>query len=323
MMKLANALLLSIPLASVACACNIPVFRYALERWQADQCEMVVFHKTALTAQQEDLLAELLKTASGTDRQASARIIRSDLSTTNALHRELWSQIESTSDASLPYVVVRAKINHGKVVNGWHGPLEAIGQAGVLNSPARKELGQRLLAGHAIVWLMIGSPDEKRNAAARRMLTDSFDSLAGKIELPEGIGLPGSELYSEVPLLLRFSMLEIDRSDAKEEFLVQLLSGFQPGAVAEDEPLIIPVFGRGRALEVIPASDLSGRLMEDLTVFLSGACSCQVKEQNPGFDLLLSVDWDKELFGEGGDPPPAKTTRDRENPTLLSIPPGK
>jgi hypothetical protein len=314
---------LSIALASVACACNIPVFRYALERWQPDQCELVVFYKSALTAAEEQLLETLTEKATGKDGRASAKIVRSDLSQTTAVHRELWSEIQSQTHASLPYVVVRARISHGKVVNGWHGPLEAIGRSGVLNSPARKELGRRLLAGHSVVWLMIDSPNEQRNVAARKMLTDNFESLADKIELPEGIGLPGSELYSEVPLLLQFSMLEIDRSDPQEEFLVQLLSGFQPAAVAEGEPLIIPVFGRGRALEVIPAVDLNGRLMEDLAVFLSGACSCQVKEQNPGFDLLLSVDWDRELFGEGGEPPPAKTTRDRENPTLLTIPPGK
>ncbi len=322
-MKVASTLLLSIAIASVACACNIPVFRYALERWQPDQCEVIVFHKSALTAAEEQLLEALSEKATGKDGHASAKIVRSDLSQTTALHRELWSEIESQTNASLPYLLVRARISHGKVVNGWHGPLQAIWTSGVLNSPARKELGRRLLAGHSVVWLMIDSPDEQRNVAARKLLTDNFESLAGKIELPEGIGLPGSELYSEVPLLLQFSMLEIDRSDPQEEFLVQLLSGFQAAAVAEGEPLIIPVFGRGRALEVIPASDLSGRLMEDLTVFLSGACSCQVKEQNPGFDLLLSVDWDRELFGEAGEPPPAKTTRDRENPTLLTIPPGK
>jgi len=60
------------------------------------------------------------------------------------------------------------------------------------------------------------------------------------------------------------------------------------------------MFGRGRALEVILANVAKPTLNEDLTSFLSGACSCQVKEQNPGFDLLLSVNWDGELHGEGG-----------------------
>ena len=36
--------------ASVAIACNVPVFRYALERWPADPYELVVLHEGELTA---------------------------------------------------------------------------------------------------------------------------------------------------------------------------------------------------------------------------------------------------------------------------------
>ena len=320
-MKRSSAILLTFAIASTAYACNIPVFRYALERWRPDQCEVIVFHNGKLTADQASVLQNL--ETNHADRYANIKVVRSDVADATSQHRELWKAIGSDAEASLPYAVVRTKIGPGRIVNGWHGPLAAIADKGVLDSPARQELSRRLLSGHAIVWLMIGASDEARNEQARRMLTDNFQSLTRKIELPEGIGLPGSELHSEVPLLLRLSLLEIDRSDPKEEFLVQLLSGFQPEAVAEGEPLIIPVFGRGRALEVIPASDLNERLLEDLTAFLSGACSCQVKEQNPGFDLLLSVDWNTKLFGEGIEPPRERTTRDREKPILLTIPPGQ
>ena len=54
-----------------AIACNVPVFRYALERWEADPYEMVVFHREPLTAEQQALLAEMekrVKTASPTWR---------------------------------------------------------------------------------------------------------------------------------------------------------------------------------------------------------------------------------------------------------------
>jgi hypothetical protein len=156
-------------------------------------------------------------------------------------------------------------------------------------------------------------------------MTKNIESLQKKITLPEGIGLPGSELHSEVPLLVQFSLLELDPTDKREQFLVRLLTGFEPEAVSDGEPLLIPVFGRGRALEVIPARDIDDHLIEDVTLFLMGACSCQVKEQNPGFDLLMTVDWDKQLFGEDGHrPPPAKTVKDRkESPELLTIPPGR
>ncbi|MCA9031320.1 MAG: hypothetical protein KDA66_10950, partial [Planctomycetaceae bacterium] len=58
-----------------------------------------------------------------------------------------------------------------------------------------------------------------------------------------------------------------------------------------------------RALEVIPANRLTPPLVNDLCYYLSGACSCQVKEQNPGFDLLTSTNWETALFEEGVLPP--------------------
>jgi hypothetical protein len=316
-------MVLSLAIASVASACNIPVFRYALERWRPDQFEVIVFHNGDLTVEHQHLIETLGSQPTDKHHAANVKLARSDVSQPSALHAELWQHIKAEHDATLPYVVLRAKLGFGREVDAWHGPLDSVGLSIALDSPVRRELGRRLLAGHSIVWLMIRSDDEQQNQAARELLEQNLEPLSQKIKLPEGIGLPGSELHSEIPLLLKYSSLEVDRNDLQESFLVEMLSGFRPDAVAEGEPLIVPVFGRGRALEVIPASDLSGRLMEDLSLFLCGACSCQVKEQNPGFDLLLSVDWDTELFGEGIAPPAEKSVGDRQRPTLLTIPPGR
>jgi hypothetical protein len=66
-------------------------------------------------------------------------------------------------------------------------------------------------------------------------------------------------------------------------------------------------------------------LIEDISRYLSGPCSCQVKEQNPGFDLLLAVDWEARLFGENL-PPPAEIAAppadDGPAAALVAIPPG-
>lgn len=322
-MKFLPSILLSLAAVSIAGTCNIPVFRYALERWKPDPVEWIVFHDGALTADQEVLVEGVSTDSRGGLRRVNVQTIRSDLSQPSAAQLDLWQTLEADGEATLPYVVVRARLGPNRFVNGWRGPLDAFRQANVFDSPAREELSQRLLKGHSIVWLIIGSDDDQRTEAASRMLAGQFEELAKKVQLPSGIGLPGSELHSEVPLLLRFSLIEVDRSDPREQFLVQFLSGFQPEAFDAGEPLIVPVFGRGRALEVIPASVVNPQLIEDLTLFLSGACSCQVKEQNPGFDLLLSADWDRELFGEGVRPPAAEPAGARREPTLLSIPTGR
>ncbi|MCP4857224.1 MAG: hypothetical protein GY903_22300, partial [Fuerstiella sp.] len=139
------------------------------------------------------------------------------------------------------------------------------------------------------------------------------------------IGLPGSELFSDIPLLMKFSVLEVDPTDDREQFLVELLTGFEPEAIKSGDPLVVPVFGRGRALEVIPAEQLDAGLIEDLTLFLCGACSCQVKERNPGFDLLITASWERELFGEDAEGLASEmiaTTTTTADPVLIPIPSG-
>ena len=38
---------------SLACACTIPVFRYALERWESDHFLVIVYHDGQLTTEQD------------------------------------------------------------------------------------------------------------------------------------------------------------------------------------------------------------------------------------------------------------------------------
>ncbi|WP_147870787.1 hypothetical protein [Stieleria maiorica] len=257
---------------------------------------------------------------------ANAKVIAVDLASGKDRSREtLWQEISADDQATLPHVLVRTKLGQGRTVNHWHAALGDADRMGIFQSPVRNELRDRLLAGHSVVWLLVRSADDGKTAAAKLLVEDTFKTLQSKIKLPEGIGLPGSELYADLPLVVKFSLLEIDPKDPSERFLVRLLSGLRGQAFEEGEPLLVPVFGRGRALEVIPARDMTPRLMEELTIFLSGACSCQVKEQNPGFDLLIDADWDGELFGDVDNRPPDRSAEEgrNRNPVLVPIPQGR
>ena len=318
--------------SAVAAACNIPVFRFALERWKPDSCEVIVFHKGTMTADDEDTVDDLETASLAKNGDANLNVIRCDLrNNADQELNDLWLSVKEKTDSQLPMLVARSLKGRGKTINHWHGSLQEARTAGLIESPIRAEVTKRLQSGDAIVWLVLRSTDDQKTAAVRELLKQQCNQLPNKIELPEGIGLPGSELYSEVPLLLQFSMLEIAAEDPKEQYLVRQLTGFQAEAFAAGEPLIIPVFGRGRALEVIPSSQLNAELMRDLTEFLCGACSCQVKEQNPGFDLLLSTNWNAALFGEDEAPPleaaagngQKKAAGQNKEPELVPIPSGR
>lgn len=320
-------LTLLILIAPVAAACNIPVFRYALERWQPDNTELLVFHSGTPDADTRAALQPLqaMSVDGGGNANLDVTLVDVDTALPDSL-AAVWKAVRSDADPQLPWVVARTRVQGGRWYEHWQGPLSSVGERQLFDSPVRRELSRRLATGDAVVWLMLESPDRDRNQAVRRHLTDQFEELSRTIALPEGIGEPGSELYSDVPLLLQFSVLAIDPADPRERHLRRLVTGMQPGAVAAGEPILIPVFGRGRALEVIPASQLDAGLIGDLTRFLCGACSCQVKDLNPGFDLLLREDWDTRLFGDDPQAPRPRTSDgagQQRTPVLVPIPQGR
>jgi hypothetical protein len=87
-----------------------------------------------------------------------------------------------------------------------------------------------------------------------------------------------------------------------------------------NEPLVFPVFGRGRSLLPLVGAGITPENIRGSARFLAGACSCQVKEQNPGFDLLVAANWN-ELIPWAKSP---VSTGDRlsKPPELLPIAPG-
>lgn len=311
-------------LTEAAFSCNVPVFRYALERWSPDHVDFIVFHDADLTASQEQIVTTLEAASSEGPGTANVRVIRQAV---NAPMEEATSQLWDTirqKEVAMPYVAVRTKLA-SRIITNWQGPLSAAGSSGLMSSPARTEICRRILAGDSAVWVVVKPKGDKPHKVVSSLRTQ-LAQLSEDTPLPEGVGLPGSELFADVPLLTKFSLLEVDSEDPREEFLVELLKKFEPEALQDGEPLIVPVFGRARALEVIPASQLDSSLVEDLTMFLCGACSCQVKAQNPGFDLLTGTAWDKKLFGDTGTalPPlqiPTKNTDGK--PTTVAIPSGK
>src|SRR6476661_507655 len=155
MMKRALLTLLIVAASSTLWACNVPVFRYALERWKPDLCEVIVFSDADLSAEQEKVLANLQSANEGAQRAANVQVVRSRVGHDNdRRNSELWLTLKKLPEVTLPYVVVRTTVSEKQAVNGWHGPLAQFQSATLLDSPARRELSKRLLAGDSVVWLV-------------------------------------------------------------------------------------------------------------------------------------------------------------------------
>jgi hypothetical protein len=307
-------------IASSLMACQVPVFRYALERWSSDQYRILVLTEGPLDAEHQTAL----KTLEGTsERPAQATIKVHDVSTTkDAFVKQLWKDREKGSG---PLMVAlypeRSSINAEQVACSF--PLSAQSVAQVADSPARKEIIQKLSEGHSAVWIFLESGDAAKDQAALTRLQEQLekDTEWLKLPSPEEMEITPELLDgAKIRLQIQFSVVSVSKDDSQEQFLIDCLLNSESDLRGFDEPMAFPVFGRGRVLYAVVGQGISADTIRKASSFIVGPCSCQVKEQNPGFDLLLSCDWD-EMVGETfiSEPIPEGDSE----PKLLTIPAGR
>lgn len=105
---------------------------------------------------------------------------------------------------------------------------------------------------------------------------------------PADLGAP-----AEGPKPLRLALVKLDRKDTREQWLLRNLLAVQKvPPEKEKEPLLYAVFGRGRAMGPCIGEQINSDSIDELVAFLGGACSCVIKDQNPGVDLLFAWDWE-------------------------------
>ncbi len=87
--------------------------------------------------------------------------------------------------------------------------------------------------------------------------------------------------------------MRLERSDAAEEWLVRSLATAERELPdASGRAMLFAVFGRGRVLPPCVGKGITAENLLDQIGLLGGPCSCMIKEENPGVDLLFAWDWD-------------------------------
>lgn len=284
-------------LATAACACSVPVFRYALERWKSDAYELLVFQDGPLSAEQEALLEGL--TPRNEDGLAIANLevrrVSIDAEMDEAT-RKIWS---AQAAAGAPWLVVlppaatRSDEVAPRVI--WSGPLDASAAAVLHDSPLRHELAEQLLGGETAVWVLLESGDKERDDAAFTLLEAQLAKATAELKLPELDEQDlddGLLLADPSKLRVSFSLRRLSRTSAEEAPLVSMLLATEPDLAEYDAPMAFPVFGRARVLYALVGEGINADTIDVACRELIGPCTCQVKEQNPGADLLMAIDWD-------------------------------
>ncbi|MES2594847.1 MAG: hypothetical protein V4662_05910 [Verrucomicrobiota bacterium] len=268
-------------LQAQTCACTIPVFRYALDRWETDRFKLSVPSNTSQNAELTDILRPLRANGKANFDIATSR----DPALAKA---ELFDS--KTSSQTL-----------------WSGDLDKASLAAVLDSPGRSEILKRILSGESVVWVIVdsGNPEDQAEIARIEKRLKFLENVAAlPIQDPND---PDSQLGPGPALLLKFTTLHLRRDDPAEKLLITMLAGPTGKVDPAQGAFAAAVFGKGRVLGAWPLTQLDDMALEEACMFLVGRCSCRLKNDNPGWDILLNVDWPKALQ-EASDKRTATTT---------------
>jgi hypothetical protein len=289
--KLRNLILAALAvlaLAGAVSACSVPVYRYALEHWQPERYLGYVFHKGPLAGDDEKTVTWLRARAE--DDNVSLNLNLIDVNVDRPMDRTTAAVWERHRDAPLPRLVVRYPEFYVMEADVWAGPLTRSGVLTVVDSPARRSIAERLLAGDMLVWVLLESGDAKADDAAESLIKAQIEKLKTTLKLPEiqpGDVEPGAAIPE---LKVALSTLRLSRTDAREAaFLPTLLAG-EP-SLPTDKPVLFTVFGQGRVVFPASGAGINADVLQEIAEFVSGECSCIVKSQNPGMDVLMAANW--------------------------------
>jgi len=272
-----------------AFACSVPVFRYAMERWPADYYEAVLIHRGQLTEDEKQLLNELRQEDSETDDFLNLHIMELDIATTTEEKVKSLLMSEELPE-TLPVLVLWYPSARGRMPPIWQGRLTPSTVTALLQSPTRQKMAERLIEGQTAVWIFLESGNADKDKAALQLLEQELETAARELKeqaqsIPDDFGVP-EVTYS-------FSTLSVSRSDPNELMLLTLLLNSEPDLDEyADEPMVFPVFGRGRVLFTLIGEGITVDNIRETIYFLTGPCGCEIKMMSPGVDILMAANWD-------------------------------
>jgi hypothetical protein len=107
-------------------------------------------------------------------------------------------------------------------------------------------------------------------------------------------------------------VIELSRNNLDEKHFISMLLNVESDLKDIKEPMLFGIFGRFKALEPLLAKGITEENINLMINYLSADCSCLIKDNLPGTDILFTNDWEN--------PAPALVNKILdENPSLLHI----
>ena len=274
-------------LSGLVVACDFPVFQWAMENWAADSYEVLVYHDGPLSGEEEALVKLL-------EEQCQSLSVNAKVTLSNVQGDDdfiapgVW---EMQSGAEAPWMVLRYPAAQSNDPYVWAAPLNETNVHILLDSPVRQKIAAALAEKKTAVWVLLESGDAAADEKAALAIEEALKVTRKTVEI---IPLDGdtNEAAEPVTWELSYSLVRVNRDDLKEKAFVQMLLHSESDLADTNLPMAFPMFGRGRALYALVGGGINTTMIEEANVYISDRCGCEVKDQNPGVDMLMGMDWD-------------------------------
>lgn len=274
-------------LTQYAHACSVPVFRYALERWKPDAYKGIYIYRGKISKQDQALLDKLNNASRA---EAALNLIIKPVNADTFSKEKLTGLLNGPVPDKLPLLAIWYPGQMGKSPPFLQETLTPSLVTNLVQSPKRREIAENLINGESVVWVFIPSGNKGKDDSALTLIRQELDLALTKFKKNPFTVLDGAKRKR---LTYGFPILTLSRDDPAEYILIETLMKSEPDLFQHtDEPMVFPVFGRGRSLGCLFGEYLTKNKLDNATTFLASACSCEVKNMNPGVDLLISAPWD-------------------------------
>jgi hypothetical protein len=274
-------------------SCSAPVFRYALERWKPDPYKGVFIHRGQISEKDQALFEQLEAVSLNPDNPLNLRIRKVDADSFS--EERLRELLKGPIPEKLPVLAIWYPDQMGKAAPLWMLELTSAVLDGLTHSPKREQLAESLINGESVVWVFVPSGNSNKDARAMALIRKELDLALSALAKTPYFVMSGA---GEKALSYGFPILTVSRTDPEERFFLDLLLNSESDLHEySDEPMVFPVFGRGRVLGCLFGEYITQENIQGATTFLAGSCSCEVKSLNPGMDLLVAALWDRVVLG--------------------------
>jgi hypothetical protein len=270
-------------------SCSVPVFRYALERWNPDPYKAIFIYRDKISEKDRALLDQLNQAIFNAEYPLNLRMREVDVATFSK--EKLEGLLKGPIPEELPVFAVWYPDQMGKEVPLWTIRLTPSVIQDLMISSKRKQMAESLINGESVVWVFVPSGNSKMDEEAMALIRQELESAVDKYSKTPFYVLSGNR---KKELTYGFPILTVSPDDANERFFLDMLLHSESDLLEyTHEPMVFIVFGRGRSLGCLFGEYITSDKIQDAIAFLSGACSCEVKALNPGMDLLLAAPWDQ------------------------------